>query len=106
MSEHVQEIEAIRKAFEQEFERFADLSLDGTSLPDAESLLREIGDLKVRHTGKKSPIAETKKLIGKVSAEERGTFGQLVQSVGKTIAARIAEAETLLNEFILNARIE
>jgi phenylalanyl-tRNA synthetase alpha chain len=106
MSEHVQEIENIRRAFEQEFGRFADLSLDGRSLPDAESLLREIGDIKVRHTGKKSPIAEAKKLIGKVSPDERGTFGQLVQSIERTIASRIAETETLLNEFILNARIE
>src|SRR4051812_7772687 len=106
MSEHVQEIEAIRKAFEQEFGRFADLSLNGKSLTDAEFLLREIGELKVRHTGKKSPIADAKKLIGRVAAEERGAFGQLVQSVERTIASRISEAESHLNEFILNAKIE
>ena len=68
--------------------------------------LRELGELKIKHTGKKSAIAEAKKLIGKVSAEERGEFGQFVQSVEKEIVESIDNAEAKLNEFISNAKIE
>ena len=60
-------LEVIRTAFEQEFGRFADLRLDGTPLADAEALLREVGELKTRHAGKKSALAEGKKLIGKAA---------------------------------------
>ena len=77
MSEEKEKIETALTAFTQEFGRFADLKLDDKSLSDAESLLREVGELKIRHTGKKSAIAEAKKLIGKVAPEERGAFGQI-----------------------------
>jgi phenylalanyl-tRNA synthetase alpha chain len=101
-----QAVEAIRDSFEQEFGRFADLALDGITLSDAEGLLRELGELKIRHTGKKSAIADAKKLIGKVAPEERGTFGQFVQSVEKQIVSSLESVETKLNEFIVNRKIE
>ena len=106
MSDERAQVEAARALFTTEFERFRDLDLNGGSLADAEAMLREVSDLKVRHTGKKSALAATKKLIGKVSAEERGEFGQLVQSVEGEIVSQIADAETKLNEFISNAKTE
>ena len=106
MSDEKDKVEAIRTVFTTEFERFADLSLDGTPLSDAEAMLRELGELKIKHTGKKSAIADAKKLIGKVEPEERGNFGQFVQSVEKEIVSSIESAETKLNEFITNAKIE
>ncbi len=106
MVEQKKQVEQIREAFEQEFGRFADLRVDGIGLSDAEALLRDVGELKIRHTGKKSEIAGAMKLIGKVAPEERGEFGQFVQSVEKDIAAKIDEAETKLNHFISNAKIE
>ncbi|MGH9820486.1 MAG: phenylalanine--tRNA ligase subunit alpha [Pyrinomonadaceae bacterium] len=69
-------------------------------------MLREVGDLKIRHTGKKSEIAGAMKLIGKVAPEERGNFGQLVQSIEKGIASKIEETESRLSEFISNAKTE
>ena len=101
-----EQIEQIRQAFEQEFGRFADLSLDSIGLSDAEGLLREVGELKVTHTGKKSEISGAMKLIGKVSPEERGNFGQFVQSVEKEITSKIEQAETKLKDFISSAKIE
>jgi phenylalanyl-tRNA synthetase alpha chain len=101
-----QTIEIVRDTFEQDFARFADLSLDGVALSDAEGLLRELGELKIKHTGKKSAIADAKMLIGKVAPEERGNFGQFVQSVEKEIVSSIETADTELNEFISNAKIE
>jgi phenylalanyl-tRNA synthetase alpha chain len=106
MSEEKNQVEAIGEAFEQEFGRFADLQLDGLGLADAEALSRELSELKIRQTGKKSAIAGAKKLVGQVAPEERGTFGQFVQSVEKRIVSSIEQAETALNEFILNAQIE
>jgi len=106
MSDEKDKVEAIRSVFTTEFERFTDLSLDGTPLSDAEAMLRELGELKIKHTGKKSAIADAKKLIGKVAPEERGNFGQFVQSVEKEIVSSIESAETKLNEFITDAKIE
>ncbi len=106
MVEQQKHVEKIGEAFEQEFGRFADLNLDDTDLSGAEALLRDLDELKIKHTGKKSAIAEAKKLIGKVSAEERGEFGQFVQSVEKEIVESIEGVELKLTEFISTAKIE
>lgn len=106
MSEEKEQVKAIGEAFEQEFGRFADLQTDGLWLADAENFSRELSELKIKHTGKKSAIAEAKKLVGRVAPEERSAFGQFVQSVEREIVSSIERAETKLNEFILNAKIE
>lgn len=106
MSEEKRQIEQIREAFEQEFGRFADLSLDGAALSDAEATLRELGELKIKYSGKKSAIADAKKQIGKVAAEERAAFAQGVQAVEKGIVSKLEAAEAKLGEFISNARVE
>lgn len=106
MSDEKSQVEAARAAFANEFDRFSSLDLNGSSLADAEAVLRSVGELKVRHTGKKSAIAAAKKLIGKVSPGERGEFGQLVQSVENEIVSKIADSEARLNEFISNAKTE
>ena len=104
MSDERAQVEIARAAFANEFDSYANLDLDGAALADAEAMLRAVGEIKVRHTGKKSAIAGAKKLIGKVPAEERGEFGHFVQSVENEIASRIAETEAKLNEFISNAK--
>jgi phenylalanyl-tRNA synthetase alpha chain len=106
MSDERQKVQAAHEAFNAEFEHFQDLDLNGAALPDAEAMLREIGDVRVRHTGKKSGLAESKKLIGKVAPEERGEFGQFVQSVEKEIVTRLETAELQLRDFIGKAKIE
>jgi phenylalanyl-tRNA synthetase alpha chain len=106
MSEQRQQIEAIREAFEREFERFADLRLNGMGLADAEGLMRDLNDLKVRHTGKKSEIAGAMKLVGKVPADERAEFGQLVQSVQADIGSRVEDAVARLIQHISAAKAE
>ncbi len=106
MQVYTDEITKIREAFEQEFGRFADLRLDGVSLPDAEALLREAGELKVKHTGKKSAVSGAMRLIGGVAREERAAFALVVQSVEKSIVSKLEATEEKLNDFISNARIE
>src|SRR5215467_1176893 len=105
----VREVEAAREAFEREFERFARFTAAGTaqvtSLKDAEGELRDVSELRVRHTGKKSAIAAAKKLIGRVPAEERASFGQLVQKTEAQIVDSIEATELALKTFIETARV-
>lgn len=106
MSEEKEKVEAVRTAFVEQFAPFADLDLSGTSLADVESLQRQLGELKIRHTGKRSEIAATMKLIGRVAPEERGAFGQMVQAVEKEITSSIDSAESALAAYISDAKIE
>ncbi len=99
-------IDAIKQAFEREFERFADLSLNSRSLDDAEALAREVNDLRVRHTGKKSAIAGAMKLVGQAAPEDRAAVGQLVQAAQKGISETIASVESKIAEHIAKARVE
>jgi phenylalanyl-tRNA synthetase alpha chain len=60
----------------------------------------------VKYTGKKSAIADLKKSIGKVDADQRAAFAQSVQAAEKDILSRIETAETRLAEYISQARTE
>src|SRR3954453_1710914 len=102
MSEVEDKGEAVRTAFHVEFAPFADLQIDGLSLDAARELMRQLTDLKVRHTGKRSEIAGTMKLIGQVPPEERAAVGQVVQTVEKEITASLENAEQVLKDHILD----
>jgi phenylalanyl-tRNA synthetase alpha chain len=103
--------ETARKAFEQEFERFARFRTgvdqqEALTLKDALAFQRELGELRTRHTGKKSALASVMKMIGRVAAEERKDFGQLVQEIEASIRASVDEAESALKSFIEAARTQ
>lgn len=99
-------VEAARSAFAEAFASFDELNLAGLRLAEAEAKLRTLEEVKVRHTGKRSAIAEAKKLIGKVAQEERREFGRIVQSVENEIVSRLESAEAALKQFIAAAKIE
>src|ERR1044072_6866932 len=91
------QVEAARKAFEQDFERFARFTGDPSGLNglDLEAALAEergLAELRTRHLGKKSALAATKKLIGRVGPEERAAFGQLVQTTEVTFVQSLDQA--------------
>jgi len=103
------QVQAARKAFEQEFERFVrltDSSAPVLSLADAETEQRALADLRTRHMGKKSALAACKKLIGKVAPDERAAFGQLVQQAEAEITQRVTTADETLSSLLLSARRE
>ena len=108
MSEEYQQVENIRQNFVAAFADFAVLrgEIKDLTLTDAENKSRELNELKTRHTGKKSEIANAKKLIGRVAPESRGEFGQIVQSVEREITTAIDEAENNLKNFIADAQTE
>jgi phenylalanyl-tRNA synthetase alpha chain len=96
--------EAVREAFEREFERFARFrnneGLAGLSLGELETLLRELEELSTRHTGKKSQLAALKKSIGRVAPEARAVFGQAATEVNNQIINHLAEARANLKSYI------
>ncbi len=104
--------ESVREAFEQEFGRFArfhaqaDDALSELTLGAAETALRELSELRTRHTGKKSALALLKKQIGRVPAEERATFAQAVQQLEARITDEIAAVERALQEHGARLRVE
>ncbi len=101
------QVEAVREAFEQEFGRFARFGgEDDGAAPDAEATLRELNDLRTRHTGKKSALSSLMKLVGRVPAEERAAFGQLVQKLRSEVEAELDEAEATLQARLAAARVE
>ena len=106
-----QQVEAAREAFEREFERFVRFTGEATGqvslgLVEAEHERRALGELRTRHTGKKSGLAACKKLIGRVQPEERASFGQLVQEIEAAIAGALDKAEAQLGSVIEAARTE
>ena len=103
------QVEAASKAFEQEFERFArftgdSAALTGLDLETAVAEERALAELRTRHLGKKSALAAAKKLIGRVSPDERAAFGQLVQAKEAALVQSLDQAEQNLKDYIQNER--
>ena len=103
-----QQVEAISKAFEEDIERFAPLgdlaNLAKLYLENAIAEQRAVIDLRTRYLGKKSALAATKKLIGRVAPEARAAFGQLVQSTEDRLKAKLDRLEQSLSRRIEEAR--
>ncbi len=105
-----QQLESARKAFEQEFERFArfaDASAQMClSLAEGETELQALRDLRTRFLGKKSALAAAKKSIGRVAPDERAAFGQLVQATEAKTIETLEQAEQNLSRRLEALRIE
>jgi phenylalanyl-tRNA synthetase alpha chain len=106
MSEALKQLEEYRTDVSSRLLSVDTLSTDGVQLTDAEARLREIKDLSIELTGKKSRLAEIKKAIGKVDAESRAEFAQAVQSIEKAIRSALETAESRLNERITTLKTE
>jgi phenylalanyl-tRNA synthetase alpha chain len=109
MSEEKENLESIRAKFEAEFEKFAVAVKSGfpeMKLSAAERLQKELNELRVRHTGKKSPVSGAMKLIGRVAPDKRAEFGKMVQSVRGRIENSIEETEESLDKYIVAKKVE
>ncbi len=105
------QVEAARKAFEQEFERFARFAGNSPqrphiSLAEAEVEQRLLDELRTRHVGKKSAIAACGKLIATVFPARRALFGQLVEQTERQMFLALDEVKQSLKDIIETARIE
>ncbi len=106
MSDGLGQIQDLRTRLDGELGALSAISADGLSLADAETRLREVGEIKVRLTGKKSELAATKKRIGSVAADERAEFAQAVQSLEREITEAIESAEAALSAHVAKLRVE
>jgi len=105
-----EQVESARKAFEQEFGRFARFTEGAPevrlSLTEAEEEQRTLKELRTRHLGKKSALAGSKKLIGRLDPAARATFGQLVQSAESEIISALDKADQGLSLVLQSLRNE
>lgn len=103
-----EQIQKLKIEFDESFSSFATLQLKNLESAEAESKLRQLNELKIRFTGKKSALSEAKRLIGSLPIEERAAFGKLVQSIESEILRSIEEIEQKLKSYIseLKVRLE
>ena len=93
MSDGIGQITELMERLASEIAPLDSLGLDGLSVQDAETKLREVGDLRVKLTGKKSELAAAMKKIGAVAPEQRAEFAQAVQAINKGVTAKLDAAE-------------
>ena len=106
MSEALSQLEEYRSETIAKITEVAAGALDGALLADIETQLRQIKDLSIEFTGKKSRLAELKKQIGKVDAAERPAFAQAVQALENDIKTALESAQTRLSECITSLKEE
>jgi phenylalanyl-tRNA synthetase alpha chain len=119
----ISQADAINEAFEREFKRFdrfvgdrldpdflsrlqRELQGEGYSLKDAEVELRELSDLRIRYTGKKSEWTTAKKKIGGiVDSQKRSWAGQHLLLIEVGITDRLEYARLNLEKLIDALRV-
>lgn len=106
MSDATLQIKELEAQLANEIAETRNLAIDGLSLADCEARLREIKDLSVKLTGKKSELAAIKKSIGTVATEERASFAQKVQVVERDVTDTLAAAENRLTARISDLKTE
>ena len=67
--------------------------------------MNSINEIRTRFLGKKGELAEAKKALKDLSAEERPAFGQLVNEVSQKIEKEIKERTTELERALQDARL-
>ena len=104
-----EQLEHIKQRMQAELERYSNLEARGkavSSLAEAEMQLQDLKDSRTRAFGKKSEFAGLKKMIGRIPAEQRSAFGQLIQQTETRFADDFAEIESSLKSIIETARTE
>lgn len=102
----MEQIHKLREAFNSQLASLALSAAEGMSLDQAEARLREIGEFRVRTTGKRSELAGLKKSIGSVPPDQRAPFAQAVQELEREIIDRLTAAASSLSSHVTALRIE
>ena len=86
-------------------ERLQELQAEALQKVADASNLKELNDIRVAYLGKKGPITEVLRGMGKLSAEERPKMGALVNVVRETITTKIEEKQAVLEAEAVNAQL-
>jgi len=106
MSEGIAQVNELQERLSAEIAPFEAIALEGLSIQDAEAKLRELGDLRVKLTGKKSELSAAMKQIGSVAPEQRAEIAQTVQAISKDVTAKLDSAESILSRKISDLKAE
>jgi phenylalanyl-tRNA synthetase alpha chain len=79
-------------------ERLKELQQEALEGVNKATGLKQLNDIRVSYLGKKGPITEVLKGMGKLSAEERPVMGALANEVRDAISAAIEEKQKLLEQ--------
>ncbi|MBE4908213.1 phenylalanine--tRNA ligase subunit alpha [Bacillus luteolus] len=79
-------------------ERLKELQQEAIAKVEAANDLKALNDVRVEYLGKKGPITEVLRGMGKLSAEERPLMGALVNEVRESITEKIAEKQAELEK--------
>lgn len=106
MSDGIGQVNELKERLAAEIDGFDPAALEGLSIQQAETKLRELGGLRVKLTGKKSELSAAMKQIGSVAPEQRAEFAQSVQAINKDVTARLDYAEELISRKITDLKTE
>jgi phenylalanyl-tRNA synthetase alpha chain len=79
-------------------ERLKELQQEAIQSIEQSSSLKELNDIRVAYLGKKGPITEVLRGMGKLSAEERPMMGALANEVREAIATILEAKQKDLEE--------
>ena len=83
-----------------------ELKLEALAKIEAASDLKALNEVRVAYLGKKGPITDLLKGMGKLSAEERPKMGALVNTVREEVTAALEAKVTILEEASINEQLE
>ncbi|CAM3752800.1 phenylalanine--tRNA ligase subunit alpha [Mesobacillus zeae] len=86
-------------------ERLKELQAEALEKVSAAAELKELNDIRVSYLGKKGPITEVLKGMGKLSAEERPAMGALANEVRDSISVKIEAKQVELEEAAVAKRL-
>ncbi|WP_282173622.1 phenylalanine--tRNA ligase subunit alpha [Cytobacillus firmus] len=86
-------------------ERLKELQTEALDKISTAADLKELNDIRVSYLGKKGPITEVLKGMGKLSAEERPKMGALANEVRDSIAAGIEKKQKHLEEAAVQEKL-
>ena len=86
-------------------ERLQELQAEALQKVAAAADLKELNDIRVAYLGKKGPITEVLRGMGKLSAEERPKMGALANEVREAIASQIEEKQAVLEAEAVHAQL-
>ncbi|MGE7120078.1 phenylalanine--tRNA ligase subunit alpha [Peribacillus sp. NPDC046944] len=86
-------------------ERLLELQEEALQKVAAASELKELNEVRVAYLGKKGPITEVLRGMGKLSAEERPKIGALANEVRGAIASKIEEKQAALETAAVNKKL-
>ncbi|WP_026693707.1 phenylalanine--tRNA ligase subunit alpha [Peribacillus kribbensis] len=87
-------------------ERLQELQAEALTKVEEAGSLKELNDIRVSYLGKKGPITEVLRGMGKLSAEERPVIGALANEVREAIAAEIENKQVHLEEAAIAEKLK